>query len=215
MQNMHKARREIVQNKFISDKNHAENKNYYPLPWNRFWAKWIDLFIHLLISCLLFLIFVYDPSVDVSKLNTNIVIKNIIITLAIAFLAFVVYDTFFLCIFASTPGKALLGISVLGNTGKKLNVRAAIVRAVSFYASCLYFYILPTIGPFFGFWLASYYYSRTGRFLWDKLSYSIVHQKGISEKRRIISKLFSILFILIRHAPEFVFMYEALINTTN
>jgi uncharacterized RDD family membrane protein YckC len=195
----------------ISKQNTAEGANY-PLPWDRFWARWIDLFIHLFISCFIFILFVYDPSLDVSKLNTGIIIKRIIIVLVMAFVAFIVYETFFLCLLATTPGKALFGISVLGSNGKKLNVRAAVVRAVSLYASCLYFYILPTIGPFLGFWLSSYYYTRNGRFVWDKLSDCVVCQKTISKKRRNISRLFSILFIVIRHAPETLFLYEALIS---
>ncbi len=178
----------------------------FSLPWDRFWARWIDLLIHVLITFTIFYFLVYDPSENVGHLNSPILLNKILIVLLIGFISFVFYETFFLCVFAATPGKALFRIQVLDCAGMKLKVLQALKRAFSFYCLGLFFYILPTIGPPIGFWLSSYYYTKTGKFRWDKTSGSVVSQKEISTACRRQFIILSSVCIVVRHLPEIVFM---------
>ncbi len=197
--------------KSISNAN--PNTTIGTLPWNRFWARWIDLFIHLLMTFFTYRFLVYLPYLsDLFPQNRDFDLKKYLFLMGITFIVFVIYETIFLCVFSATPGKALFRIRVMGNDGKRLNVSAAATRAVTIYWFVLYFYLLPTIGTIFGFWLSSSYYEKNGTFRWDKYSNCIVFQEPLTRRRRSIAILFSVLCITIRHIPEFIFLYKILTN---
>ena len=181
----------------------------HTLPWNRFWARWIDLTIHLLISFLIYrLLSCLSFIGELLPQHYDINLKKYLFFMGMIFIVFIIYETFFLCIFAATPGKALFCIRVIGSDGKKLNVRAAAIRAICLYWFSLYFYILPTLGTIFGFWLSSSYYEKNGTFRWDKYSNCMVCQNLLPRFRRDFAILFSIFCIVIRHIPETVFVYK-------
>ena len=208
----HDMSRKLEPSRFLHKNMTNDMEKSFQLPWDRFWARWIDLVIHLLVSFLIAYFLVKNTCIiDLFHLNNDI-LKYAIFWVWIC-IAFVIYETFFLCVFTATPGKALFRIRVFSSDGKKLNVRAAAIRSITLYFFGLYFYIFPTITPIIGFWLSSYYYKKTGKFRWDKFSNCILHQNSLSSRRRNISIGCSVFCIATRHIPDIIIVYEILSNT--
>ncbi|MFA5385840.1 MAG: RDD family protein [Eubacteriales bacterium] len=179
----------------------------FPLPWDRFWARCIDLPIHYLI---LFLILIFSGVSSYVAGLTPIEYKGVkvlIIAWAVLSAEFILYEFIFLSIFGATPGKALFRIKVTGNDGKKLSFSAALVRALSVYCFGHYLFVFQEVFVI-AYWFSSRYYKKTGTFRWDKASDSVVSQGLLTLLRRKLLILLAIFCITLRLSPVLIIVYK-------
>ena len=117
----------------------------FPLPWDRFWARCIDLLIHYLILILIYSILIlFGISSYLSELSPNSKIV-IIIAWAIISAVFIIYEFVFLSIFGATIGKALFRIKVKGKDGRNLSVSRALKRVLYVFYFGHYLFVLQEI----------------------------------------------------------------------
>jgi len=190
------------------DLNPNQQIQSFSLPWDRCWARCIDLTIHMVIF---FLIYRFSGIsayvVELRQQTGHINFTMYIIVWGIVIALFLLYEILFLCIFGATPGKILFKIRVVGSDGKKLGFGAAFLRAISLSWFGLYLYFGISFGLIIGFFLSSRYYKKTGTFRWDTFSNSIVSQIPLTTWRRNVSILLAIFFITLRLLPECIFVY--------
>jgi len=180
------------------------------LPWDRFWARCIDLAIHAL---LFFLIYMFSGIGSyVYKLNQAgwSYIKLYIIVWPIVCVVFLLYESIFLSIYGATPGKALFRIRVTGSDGKKLSFGVALLRAISLYWFSCYFFLFSFDVFVIGYWFSGRYYKKTGIFKWDKIINSSVSQKPLKPFCRKIFIIFAVFCIALRLLPSLIVVNDQL-----
>jgi uncharacterized RDD family membrane protein YckC len=187
----------------ISTTNQEQQIQSFPLPWDRFWARCIDLLIHFIILFLIFLFLRFflrlgDYPFDSSN---SIKFRIDIIVFVILCIEFLLYESLFLSFFGATPGKALFSIKVTDSEGQKLSFRAALIRAIYVYWFGHYFSLLTPDGYVIGYWFSSRYYKKTGTFRWNKASNSIVSQKPLTLLRRKLLIMLAIFCLIMREVP--------------
>jgi uncharacterized RDD family membrane protein YckC len=185
----------------------------FPLPWDRFWARCIDLLLHLFISFLMYFLLGVGSCMEKLVQQTSdinfvkyIHIINFIIIWSIVSAVFLFYESFFLSIFGATPGKALFRIKVTGSDGSKLSFGAALVRAIYVYWFGHYFYLFTPDAYTIGYWFSSRYYKKTGTFRWNKASGSTVNQEALATLRRKLLILLAVFCLMLREIPLLVFL---------
>lgn len=194
--------------------NEAQQIQSYSLPWDRFWARCIDLTLQMGISLLVYLV-IYFSSDIINPSFTNLLNQSgkinfkiwLIIWVTVS-VVFILYETIFLSVFATTLGKALFNIRVTEINGEKLSFNGALIRAISFYWFALYFLVFATFGPIVGFWFSSRYYKKTGTFRWDKFSGSIVNQLPLTVCRRNIAVCLAVSCIILWLIDQSVFLHK-------
>ncbi len=143
-----------------------------PRPWNRFWARSIDYTLFFLVF---YLIEVVSSLIGVSFTLTfsdnmiiNKILNNIVeLMILVAFLVF--FESIWISILSTTPGKALFGIRVLMKNGEKLSYIDAVNR--SFFV-LLYGYallIVFPVGPIIAMWYSLKYINKNGISKWDEI----------------------------------------------
>lgn len=177
----------------------------FPLPWDRFWARCIDLLINLLIIFLIYLIYFYFKisGHNWSQFHNSISVKLLetVIVLVILFIEFSLYESLFLHFFGATPGKALFRIKVTDSERQYLSFRAALVRSIYVYWYGHFFSLFTPDGYLVGYLLSGYHYKKIGTFRWDKASKSIVSQNPLNPLRRKLIILFAFIFLILREIP--------------
>jgi uncharacterized RDD family membrane protein YckC len=185
----------------------------FPLPWDRFWARCIDLILHYLISfSIYFFSGIGSYAKELMHQTGYYYLMMFIIVWTIVSVVFLLYESFFLSVFEATPGKALFHISVTGSDGKKLSFGAALVRAISLYWFGHYFFLFGPDVFVIGYWFSSRYYKKTGTFRWNKTSNSIVSQEPLTLLRRKLFILLAIFCITLRLVPGIVIAYKFLLS---
>ena len=112
----------------ISEENNDEQpeKENYGTFWPRFGAYFIDLILILIVLIIIALIF----GISWGSNWDNIV----------SFIALIIYHTFFLSFYSSTPGKMLFGLRVVNEkTNDKLSPGRAFGRSFSYFMSSILF----------------------------------------------------------------------------
>lgn len=194
--------------------NQQQQIELFPLPWNRFWARCIDLLLQLLISFLIyFLLGIGSYLQELTTQTGNIKyfqFINVVITWVIVSVVFLVYESFFLVAFGASPGKALFRIEVIGNDGNELSIDAALRRAISLYWFGHYFFLFNSNIFIIGYWFSGRYFKKTGTFRWDKISNSVVIQHDLSSRLRYLLIILGSICITIRVAPLLIMSYNNL-----
>ncbi len=177
--------------------NQNQQVQSFPLPWDRFWARCIDLFIHYLILFLIILISIFlGVSSYISELSPNSKIV-LIIAWAIISAVFIIYEFVFLSIFGATPGKFLFRIRITENDGNKLSISKALKRVL--YVFCFGHYLFMFQEIFLiAYFFSGRYYKKTGKFRWDKASDSMASQGLLTPLRRKYLILLAIFCITLR-----------------
>jgi uncharacterized RDD family membrane protein YckC len=174
----------------------------FPLPWDRFWARCIDLLLQLLISFLIyFLLGIGSYLQELTTQTGNIKyfqFINVIITWVIVSVVFLLYESLFLIVIGASPGKALFRIKVKGNDENKLSLNSALRRAISLYCFGHYLFLFNLNIFVIGYFFSGRYFKKTGTFRWDKVSNSVVIQNSLSSRRRNLLIMLGIICITIR-----------------
>jgi len=193
-----------------TDIQYDQQTKSFPLPWDRFWARCIDLLINLLILFSIFVFLRIGSSLTelINQDSTSASIKVIIIVWLIVSAEFLLYEFLFIGIFGATPGKYLFRIKVIGSDGEKITFSAAWRRAISVYWFGHYFSLLTIDGYVFGYWFSSRYYKKTGIFRWNKASNSVVIQAPLSPLRRKLLILLAVACLVLREFPLLIFLIE-------
>lgn len=150
-------------------------ENSYGAFWPRFGAYFIDLTLILVALILIVLIFgiSWEPEWD------NIV----------SFAGLIIYHTFFLSFYSSTPGKMLFGLKVVSEkTDKKLNFGRALGRSVSYLLSSFLFGL--------GYLMIAFDKKRHKGWH-DSLAGTVVLQKEYNKKRAVIIAIIAVVVYLI------------------
>lgn len=186
----------------------------FPLPWDRFWARCIDLLLQLLISFLIY--FLLGTGSYLQELTTQsgnikyFQFINVVITWVIVSVVFLIYESFFLVVFGASPGKALFRIEVIGNDENKLSINLALRRAISLYWFGHYFFLFNLNIFVIGYFFSSRYFKKTGTFRWDKTSNSVVIQHDLSSRRKHLLTILGSICIAIRVLPPLIMAYNNL-----
>lgn len=183
--------------------NNEQQASSFPLPWDRFWARCIDLLIHFIILFSIFMFLRIFFKLSDYPFNASSSIKFLLdaIVLVILCIEFLLYESLFLHFFGATPGKALFHIKVTDSEGQKLSFRAAFVRAIYVYWFGHYFSLLTADGYVIGYWFSGRRYKKNGKFRWDKASNSIISQKPLSILRRRLLIMLAIFCLTMREVP--------------
>ncbi len=146
-------------------------------PWRRYFARHVDTLIMLLVSLpALFAIELATTSIlGLTGHNpaANVLVQLLgVLTLC---LCFVIYDTFLLTTWGTTPGKRVLGLIVRTPAGEKLSWKKSLLRAI--YANGLL--TLWSIIPLTAIILLAYQKSRlkcTSFTTWDQADETLVYR---------------------------------------
>jgi uncharacterized RDD family membrane protein YckC len=201
----------------------AENRTVpaYLFPWDRIWARGIDTLIFLIVLYYLcFPLFwiqidkimlpIYGPSGTEGFWFFELwwtIFKTSF---------FLFYEIFFITIFSTTPGKAVFGLSIVGQDGKRLPLTYAVLRAIILCAG-LFLFFMPYISlviPIIICFVHLYYYkTRSGKFIWDKSNrWMMSSKKEIPLIIKLIGPSFLLLFFLLiilfnKSAPDIKVMH--------
>lgn len=143
--------------------------------WPRFAAYFIDLALMLVILIILMVLFgIYWGQDWDSVVN---------------FFALIIYHTFFLSLYSSTPGKMLYGLRVINEkTGNKLSFGRALKRSLSYFISSI----------FFGFGFLKIAFDKKKHKGWhDSLASTVVLQKKYNKRTAIIITIVAIVIYLV------------------
>jgi len=179
----------------------------FPLPWDRFWARCIDLPIHYLI---LFLILILP---GISSCITDLTPiaysskKVLIAAWAIISVEFILYESIFLSTLGATPGKILFRIKVTGNDGRKLSFTASLTRALYVYCFGHYLFVFQEIF-IIAYIFSGRYFKKAGTFKWDKACNSVVSQELLNPLRKTFLILLAIICLTLRLSPALFIIYK-------
>jgi uncharacterized RDD family membrane protein YckC len=170
--------------------------------WKRFWARWIDfaIFLFLYEIILIFLNIVLHFSFSPLRLSSQNPLLNyfLISTLQtlMFIIGFVIFESFLLWGFATTPGKALFKIYVKDSEGNNLTYKQAMKRTVSVLWNGLGFLLFFPGFSLAMMWLSYKYFKANGITKWDKLGGYFVQQDEISSERKIVGMIIAIICLL-------------------
>jgi uncharacterized RDD family membrane protein YckC len=198
-------------------KKQEQHTQSFPLPWDRFWARCIDLLIHFLILFLIFIFLRIFLRLNDYPFDSSLSMKLLIATIvwAIVSVEFLLYESLFLHFFGATPGKALFRIKVTDSEGQNLSFRMALVRAIYVCWFGHYFSLLTIDGYIIGYWFSSRHYKKTGNFRWNIASNSIVLQKPLTLLRRRLLILFAFFCLVLREIPLLIALIKLFEILTN
>jgi uncharacterized RDD family membrane protein YckC len=92
-------------------------------PWVRFWARMFDIYLFTLVLGILLIIVDARAGIKITALETP---NTAYLMLNFLFLSLCFYiDTIFLCTWGTSPGRAILRISLVDHDGDKLNYHVA------------------------------------------------------------------------------------------
>jgi len=189
--------------------NQNQQVQSFPLPWDRFWARCIDLLIHYLILILIYSILIlFGISSYLSELSPNSKIV-LIIAWAIISAVFIIYEFVFLSIFGATIGKALFRIKVKGKDGRNLSISKALKRVLYVFYFGHYLFVLQEIF-LIAYLFSGRFYKKTGTFRWDTTSDSVVSQGLLTPLRRKLLILLAITCLSLRLSPVLFITYKTI-----
>lgn len=204
--------------------NQDQKATQYPLPWDRFWARCIDLFLQ---AVLCFLIWIFSgigswvsgtihkrDLQDISHLTNPHFWQVYLIFFAMMSLAFFLYEVFSVSVLGATPGQILFKIKIADREGRKLNFYNAFKRSIYLFWFGYYFYNFTFHGFIIGYWLSSRYYKKRGTFRWDQASDSIINQETLTRTRKRVYRFLAMccLFVCMVPVPEISFSIGSLIG---
>lgn len=179
----------------------TETTQSYPISWTRILARGIDTlicFFIIYICCFpLFLIQIDKlifPIYGSSGTGGFWLFKSCWVILR-AF-CFLFYEIFFLTILSTTPGKSLLGLSIVAQDGGGLPFTSAVSRSI-ILCGCLFLFFMPYISmiiPILCFVHLYDYKTRTGKFMWDRSNRWMVSSK---KKIPMIGRLIGIILLIL------------------
>lgn len=105
--------------KSLQENLHADDKH----PWRRFFARYIDFYIYVaIISCLSLIFMTFLEFIKMPESQSNLLLIIFII------ISYILIEPFFIALLGTTPGKWILGITVLDKNGHKLSISDAMRR---------------------------------------------------------------------------------------
>ena len=150
-----------------------------PFPYRRFFARWFDIYLYLLLLC------------SVVRFSGYDLLDAMMSSWAMfSLLPFVLLEAIILHLTKTTPGKFLLRLRVVGPEEEALSLRAALVRSLRVYILGLGFMVLPLTGICHVYCL--WYLMRSNEAPWDTASQNRV-RGGTKEPWRAV--IFGMLFI--------------------
>jgi len=146
-----------------------------PFPFRRFFARWFDIYLYLLLVCSLVRFSGYDL---LDALMSSWALFSL--------LPFVLLEAIVLHLTKTTPGKFLLGLRVVTPEEEALSLRAALVRSLRVYILGLG--LMPCFGVLTGIChvYCIWYLMRRNEAPWDAASQNRVRGAGLLPFRIVI-----------------------------
>lgn len=186
-----------------------KNKLSYPLPWDRILARGIDTLIYLLIQlcCFPIWVIVWGSFLGYMDIYTRKETMDTLLMLTgwhvLRICSFLFCESFFLKLFSTTPGKALLGLYVIERDGNRVSFASALSRTIR-VCVYLYFCFMPYLSIFIPLSCMAHLYiykAKADNFLWDGSErWSVIPKKSVPKIFKIITwALFLILVLLLAY----------------
>ena len=157
--------------------------------WNRVWARSIDLVL-VMVLCL-FVISIL-PSLEPFESRIANFLIDIVISAIVMCIVITLYDAMFLSTWGTSPGKALMGLSVRDSNGAKLSASLAQRRAWMMLGSGLsYMFFFPLLQ-----FINLFYLVKSNSTKWDTGEFGVVLQRPVSGFRRILVIALSVILML-------------------